>query len=381
MHGRVLVLGGYGNFGRLICESLGRRSDIEIIIAGRVPEKGDKYCNELKARSLSGTFSSIALDIHSNALQQTLDRIHPDIVIHTSGPFQGQDYYIPRTCIESGCHYIDLADDRRFVCDFSELDDLARLHGVLAISGASSVPGLSSVVVNNFSKEFSQIDEIDFAIVPGSNVVLGEATMKGILSCIGHPFQSWEGGAWRQRHGWLDIHRRNFGSTLGKRWLANVDIPDLELFPSHFHDVQTVRFQAGHELGIIHLSLAFMAKLSKLGLAVHWDRYSSFFYNLAQPVKKLGSDTGGMVVQISGKNREGKDHTISWRLIAKSGVGPRIPTISAIILSNRILDGMLIQTGAKPCLGMYTLDEFFDVARLWGIYEEVERSHGTLSVH
>jgi hypothetical protein len=83
-----------------------------------------------------------------------------------------------------------------------------------------------------------------------------------------------------------------------------------------------------------------------------------------------------MVIQLTGKGQDGNQQTISWRLIAKSGVGPRIPTISAIILANRILDSKLTKTGAYPCLGMYTLDEFFFIAKPWGIYEELERSLG-----
>ena len=376
MYKKILVLGGYGNFGRLICETLGQRSDIEIIIAGRNLNKAEKFCNKLRDEAYPCKPSSLAVDINTDSFREILSSIHPEIVIHNSGPFQGQGYRVPQACIETGIHYIDLADDRRFVSDFSNFDTLARKNNVIAVSGASSVPGLSSVVVDHFKSEYNLLDTIDMAIVPGSNVDLGKATMKGILSYIGRPFETWERSEWRHRYGWLDTRQSDFGATLGKRWLSNVDIPDLELFPSRYQDVRTVRFQAGHELSMIHLSLAFMAKLNKLGLVKNWDRYSSFFYYLAQAFKKLGSDTGGMVIRLSGKNKDGKEQVTSWRLIAKSGMGPRIPTISTIILANRILDGKLIQAGAYPCLGMYTLDDFFTVAGQWGIYEEVERSLG-----
>ncbi|MEX2352722.1 MAG: saccharopine dehydrogenase, partial [Gammaproteobacteria bacterium] len=229
----------------------------------------------------------------------------------------------------------------------------------------------------HFVNEYTTIlNEIQFAIVPGSNVDLGEATLKGILSHIGRPFKTWEEGKYTLRNGWMDIRRMDFGVTLGKRWLANVDIPDLELFPSRYPGVQTVRFQAGHELSVIHLSLALMAYLSKHKLVSHWERFSSPIFNLSRHIKKLGSDTGGMVIQLDGMNKEGSKQKIIWRLLAKSGAGPRIPTISAIILANRILDGKLTEHGARPCLGMYHLDEFFTIARNWGIYEEVERIVG-----
>lgn len=372
---KILVLGGYGNFGKLICGYLVQRSDIELIIAGRNKEKADRLCDALKIEAKC-QLSSLLLDIHSASFLQTLNDIHPDIVIHTSGPFQGQDYYVPEACIEAGCHYIDLADDRRFVCDFHSLNDLATKNNVIAISGASSVPGLSSVVIDHYANEFSKLEEIDFAIVPGSNVEIGEATLKGILSYAGRPFKSWEQERFVERYGWMDSCRMYMGKTLGTRWLANIDIPDLELFPARYQGIKTVRFRAGHELGIAHLSIAFMAFLSRLELVKHLDRYSGKIFRAGQHLKRLGTDCGGMVIQLSGINKEGQRLKLIWRLIAKKGVGPRIPTISAIVLANRIVDGDLTEPGARPCLGLFRLDEFFKIAGEWGIYQEEEKMVG-----
>jgi len=36
----------------------------------------------------------------------------------------------------------------------------------------------------------------------------------------------------------------------------------------------------------------------------------------------------------------------------------------------------LTEPGARPCLGMFTVDEFFNVAGTWGIYQEEERVVG-----
>lgn len=376
MANRILVLGGYGNFGKLICEYLAQRSDIDLIIAGRNQGKADKLCASLKATGSRCQLSALVIDTYSDSFLHQLIQIHADIVIHTCGPFQGQDYHVANACITAGSHYIDLADDRRFVGDFQTLNKQALQHNVIAVSGASSVPGLSSVVIDHYATEFAELVDIDFAIVPGSNVDLGEATLKGILSYSGRPFPSWEQGKYMDRYGWMDNRRLYLGETLGKRWLANVNIPDLELFPLRYPGVQRVRFQAGHELGIIHLSMAFMALLSRAGWVQHWERYSAGMLKVGHCLKQLGSDGGGMVIQLAGINKNGRPQKTIWRLIASSGVGPRIPTISAIILADRILAGDLTVPGASPCLGMFSLEQFFRIARSWGIYEEVERVIG-----
>ena len=376
MDKNVLVLGGYGNFGRLICECLCRRPDINLIIAGRDKRKSEALSKRLTSGGALCYISTLEIDIYSSDFPQVLQQLKPSVVIHTCGPFQGQDYRVPDICIAAGSHYIDLADDRKFVCDFSSLNNKAVRHGVLAISGASSVPGLSSVVVDHFMQEFSLLEKIEFSILPGSNVRIGEATLKGILSYAGKPFESWENGKNSLRYGWMDCHRAYMGETLGTRWLANVNIPDLELFPVRYKGLKTVRFHAGHELGIVHLSMALMAYLSRSGWVKGWEQYSATIFNIGKYIKKLGTDCGGMVIQMFGMNKQGQNLKITWRLIAKGGVGPRIPTVSAIILVNHILDGELVEAGAFPCLGMYSLAEFLNIVCEWGIYQEIEKTVG-----
>lgn len=372
---KILVLGGYGNFGRLICKSLVNRDDIELIIAGRNMEKANNFISSLNTLHINCKLSSIYLDIFSDKFVQVVSDLRPFLVIHTCGPFQGQNYHVPKVCIETGSHYLDLADDRRFVCDFEQLKPLAEKSKSIAITGASSVPGLSSVVIDQYANEFDQIHEIDYAIVPGSDVELGEATLRGILSYVGHAFKGWQDGKLVDLYGWQDIRRSDFGNVLGKRWLANVDIPDLELFPARYNGVKTVNFQAGHELPIVHLSMAWMGWLAKYKFVNRWDKFSSPFYKIGQTLKRLGSDTGGMSIRITGK-QQNRTKSLLWKLIAPNGNGPYIPVISTLILARKIIDNDLTSPMATACLGMYNLDEFHEIAKPLGIYQEVKREYG-----
>jgi saccharopine dehydrogenase-like NADP-dependent oxidoreductase len=376
MSKKILVLGGYGNFGRLISNSLAQIPDIELVIAGRNKERATSLIESLEKQGAKCKLSTLVLDIFSETFAKALFDINPSIVIHTSGPFQGQDYRIPRACIGAGCHYIDLADDRRFVCDFHTLNSQAENTGSIAISGASTVPGLSSVVIDNYLDEFEQIEEINFSITPGSNVEIGEATLRGILSYTGYPFEGWEDGSSIELYGWGKIRRHDFGSNLGVRWLANVDIPDLELFPHRYPGVKTVRFQAGHELFIVHLAMALMGILTRLHLINRWDKHSHSMYLIGQKLKTLGSDVGGMCIKLTGNNKSGNRRTLIWKLIAPNGVGPHIPTLSAIILARKILNKELSRPMAAPCLGMYSLIEFTRMAGRLGIYQELEKTDG-----
>lgn len=110
----ILILGGYGNFGKRIARALSRYG-LPLVVAGRDLAKAEALCRELpKARPLR-------LDIHSG-LAEILMTEKPSVVVHTSGPFQDSDYSVARACLAAGVHYVDLADGRQFVRAFGQLD-------------------------------------------------------------------------------------------------------------------------------------------------------------------------------------------------------------------------------------------------------------------
>jgi len=373
---RILILGGYGNFGKRIAENLCQVEGITLIIAGRNADRGKQLCDELGAKGAAASLQSAVIDINDSQLVETLSAHQPDLVIHTSGPFQGQDYRVPEACLAAGCHFIDLADDRRYVCDFKQLDSQAHEKGLLMVSGASSVPGLSSTVIDHFADRFSRLDEIDSAIAPGNQAERGEATVRAILSYTGRPFPVWQGGEWTTQYGWMSARRADFGKLLGKRWLANVDIPDLELFPQRYPGVQAVRFQAGLELGFMHLGMVFMAALARIRLIKDWSTWTRQIVGASNWFINWGTDTGGMQVRLTGLNTEQQPIQIRWLLTAEGGVGPYIPTLSTIILAKKLIKGTLSDSGAMPCLGLYSLDEFDSEAAPLGIHHRTEISDG-----
>lgn len=372
---RILVLGGYGNFGKRIVTSLCGSPDITLNIAGRNRAKAEALRQSLN-KETNAQLTTAELDIHSPTLAEQLRALQPDLLIHTGGPFQGQDYRVPEACIAIGCHYIDLADDRRFVCDIGQLDAAARSAGVLLVSGASSVPGLSSCVIAHFAERFARLDDIDFAIAPGNQAERGEATVSGILSYTGHPIRVWRDGAWAKVYGWMSPRDMLFDQTIGKRPLANVDIPDLELLPLAYPSVRNVSFQAGLEIPLLHYGMYLMAWLARLGLVRDWSRWTTPIVRASEYFIRWGTDTGGMQINLSGLDHQQQPLHIKWVLGATDGIGPYIPTLSALILARKLITGELSTRGAMPCMNLYTMEDFAHEARNLAIYHHSEQAHG-----
>jgi len=223
---RVLIIGGYGNFGSFISQELAKNTDIQVIIAGLSQEKAEAFCNQLNTANPP---IAAAFDVNNNLLHQ-LVRLNPLVVIHTVGPFQGQSYDVAQACIEHGCHYIDLADGRDFVAGIGDLDAAATAANVSIISGASSVPCLSSAVVDHFLPEFKSLTSLDYGISTAQHTTRGLATTAAVLSYAGKPFKTLVDGHQQTITGWQGLRSHLFGD-LGRRYLASCDIPDLALFP------------------------------------------------------------------------------------------------------------------------------------------------------
>ena len=139
---RIVVLGGYGNFGKRIVENLAQHRQAIVIIAGRNLIKSQQLQTQLVQQYSLSNLHSALLDSTASDFKEQLAKLQPHILIHTAGPFQGQDYSVAQCCIDVGCHYIDLADDRRYVCDIAKLHAQAENKQLLLVAGASSVPGL-----------------------------------------------------------------------------------------------------------------------------------------------------------------------------------------------------------------------------------------------
>jgi saccharopine dehydrogenase-like NADP-dependent oxidoreductase len=352
---RILVVGGYGAFGARVAERLAREPALEIIIAGRSEDKAHGYAEAL-ARSGRARVTHAVLDA-TTATREALRALSADILINASGPFQHHDYALPRACIAAGCHYVDLADARAFVSGIGVLDAEAKAAGVSIVSGASSVPGLSSAAVRYLADDLAQLDEVHIAISPGNSFDPGLATAASIIGQAGKPFVVRRGGRALTVHGWQGLHRHRF-PEVGYRWMSDVDVPDLDLFPQHYPELSTVRFSAGLEVGLFHLGLWAASWPARAGIVRSLAPLAAPMLGVKRQLSALGSDTGGMFVRVAGRDRTGISRTRTWHLVARSGDGPYVPAMASVILAKRTVAGDGPAPGAMPCFGLFTLGEF-----------------------
>jgi saccharopine dehydrogenase-like NADP-dependent oxidoreductase len=346
---RILIIGGYGNFGSFISKSLAQDHNITLIIAGRSLSKAQACAKEINAEAA-------VIDINSN-FTDTLHKLKPNIVIHTSGPFQAQGYDVAQACISCGAHYIDLADGREFVAGIEQLDDKAKAAGVMVISGASSVPCLTSALIDHYKDEFAILEELNYGITTAQKTARGLATTAAILSYTGKGFVTVANGKTKTIFGWQSLHAKNYAG-LGWRLLGNCNIPDLALFPKLYPQLKTVRFYAGLELPFVHITLWGLSWLVRVGLIKNLQAMAPLLLKLSFLFDWLGSENSGFHMTLIGKDHNDKTKTINFELIARSGDGPYIPCMPAILSARKLANGIITSTGATACIGIIDKNEY-----------------------
>ena len=373
---KTLVLGGYGNFGARICRALAADAPIELIVGGR---------DAARAQALAGALGrgarGLAIDHRADDLPRVLRRNQVALLIHTAGPFQQQSYDVARAAAAAGAHYIDLADGRRFVCDFpAALDAEFRAAGVTAVCGASTVPALSSAVVEHLCDGWTRIDRIDTCIAPAQHAPRGRATLSAVLTSCGAPIPVWDDGRWQVRRGWSGLEPVTF-ARLRPRLGALCDIPDLELFPAAYRVSQRVMFRAALEVGVAQRSFAVLAALTSAGLLRRPERLAGLLTAGAPLFDWLGSALGGMVVRVAGIDRDGRSARRAWHVAADDDTGPEIPCMAAILVARRLALGPgstdaasgppALRPGAMTALGLLRLDAFAPAFAHWGMVTDL----------
>lgn len=363
---RILVLGGYGHFGKRVCELLSKETHLEILIGGRRLAKAEELANKIKNQDPKANVIPYEIDWEAPHFEQKLKESRAFIVIHTASPFFTQDYTVPKACIALKMHYIDSADTREFVVNIGQLDEQAKNNEVIVVSGATSVPGLSSVVIDTYAKKFSILREIDFGIASHQGEK-GKATYISRLVHAGKPFLRLEKGQWKTVYAWQNVHQHYYGDNLGMRWHANFDIPDLALLPERYPMLETAVFHAGLESALSHFLMWQMSWLKRAKIVPNLTLLSKPFFAINKWLEQRGQDVGGMYVHMRGSNINYQPLDLNWILVAEKGHGQYIPVAPSIILVKKIMKGEL-DVGARPCLAMFSLTEFEEVISSWSIY-------------
>ena len=370
----ILVIGGAGTFGARIVRLLAETGLFRLLIGGRDLAKAQRLCDSISASGIE-----IRRFDRKGDVAAQLATLTPWAVIDAAGPFQDDSlarYVVPEACIKQRIHYIDLADSRDFVTGIVALDTAARAADVAVISGASSVPAMSSAIVADLAADLHDIAEIDIALSVSNHATAGPSVTAAILSYVGQPIRYRDAGTWRQGYGWQRLAWKSFTVTgrqpIKGRLVALCSVPDLDLLPQLFPTARNVIFRAGAELFIQNMALWIM------GLVVRWGWLRSLsplapaLIRLQALSRFMGSDRSGMCVSVKGYDRAGHAVQNLWTLLGEDGHGPWVPSFASVLLVQKLAAGN-IPVGAVPAMDILARDDFAPLFAKFHLFTETHR--------
>lgn len=351
---RVMVVGGYGNFGSIVCGHLVDMPGVELLLSGRDPHKLQRKVDELNSQS-TAVVEGWCGDAMGLGFSDALRSLNIQLVVHTGGPFQGQSYAVAENCIAAGVNYCDLADCRTFVNAVGILDDRAKAAGVAILSGCSSVPTLSSAIIDQQRHRFSRIDSIEHGISSSAKMP-GLSTIEGVLAYAGKPIKQLKNGKVHEVPGWQDLTLRRM-PQLGTRLLANVDVPDMDIFAGRY-GAHTLSFKAGAGLKLGGIANALLAQAVKIGWVRDHIRWAARLHRLGTRFECFGDGKSAMYIDVQGVGVEGQPLSMTAQLTALNDKGPEIPSCAAVALAAKMAAGHVPSPGARPCVGEITVAQY-----------------------
>jgi hypothetical protein len=263
---------------------------LTLLIAGRSLRKAQLFCDQLPpgAHKIAVRFD------RDGDVERQMRRIQPDLLVDATGPFQsyGDDpYRVVKACIAAGIDYMDLADGSDFVKGIVQFDPEAKAQGVYVLSGVSSFPVLTAAVVRQLAQGLRQVESIRGGIAPSPYAGVGLNVLRAIAGYSGKRIVLVRRGRSGFGHALTETMRYTICPPgylpLRNLRFSLVDVPDLQVLPDLWPQLDSVWMGAGPVPEVLHRMLNGLAWLVRLRLLPSLLQLARLFHFVSNVVRCL----------------------------------------------------------------------------------------------
>jgi hypothetical protein len=281
---RALVLGGYGVFGSIVSRELARRG-LAVTVAGR-----DRGKAEALAATLAGGAAAAAVDLRDAArLRAALDG--HGALVSCAGPFSaGLTRQALDACLDAGCHYADIADERDSLRAVRACGPRFAERGLCAVRGASSLPGVSAALaVEAAAGHPGTPRRARITLFIGNDNTKGRAAIASLLRQLGRPIAAPQGTV-RAGGG---CARVPLPPPLGPRTACDFDGPEHDVLPELL-GLSHVDVKVGFELPLLTRALGLLGRL-RLPAG---ERTARWLARLGNATRGVGTSAGAVMAEL-----------------------------------------------------------------------------------
>jgi NAD(P)-dependent dehydrogenase (short-subunit alcohol dehydrogenase family) len=279
----AVIFGGYGTFGVHVARELVRLG-MAVRIAGRDLGRAEAF-----ARTLGPGHDAWAADLTQAASFQAALQ-GQTMAINCAGPFHDFQTTLLDACLQAGCHYADITDDRGYTQLVRSYDARFRQRGLAAVYGCSSLPAISGalgLVAGAGSPAVPARARVTLMI--GNNNPKGQAAVRSLVRSLGKRIAAPQGVI----QGFRDREVVTLPAPFGRRAVFNFESPEYDLFPELL-GVPSVSVKVGFEFRPATYACALLALLG----STYGPGTADLLEHLGRPFRWLGSSGGAVMTEL-----------------------------------------------------------------------------------
>jgi hypothetical protein len=333
----VVVFGGAGVFGTIVAEELNRHG-VHLTIASRNLQSSERVAERIGCRAIQADL--LNPDLCRAALQQA------SVAVNCAGPFNEFDATLLEACLDCGCHYVDIADDRRYARLVLSFNDRFSAAGLTAVYGCSSLPGISGALALRAKETLD--DETRHARVTlfiGNNNAKGSAAVRSATGLLGKTIEAPQG----LLKAFAGPEHVTLPLPFGPRRVINFESPDYELLPKSI-GAESVVVKVGFELRLVTTAFRCASLAPWLGRHVLPQLTA-----LNSLTKALGCSGGAVMVELFAASGG-----VCRSSMAGARDGQRMAALPAVYAVRTLLSDDSVPRGAMPVYDVVGARELLD---------------------
>jgi len=280
MRQTFLILGGYGNTGRIVAELLLQQTDLQLILAGRNLTKAENLATNFNNQFPNHRVSGLKVDASDRqSLEQAFAQVNFVIVASSTALYTEN---IAKAALKAKIDYLDFQLSQDKIEILQSLQSEIEEAGCCFITEGGFHPGLPAALVRFAATHFDRIQTANIGSVIKINwrdLTVGDDTFNELVAGISE-FEP----VYFQKSKWINSYWEtrtfNFGQGFGEQVCYPMLLEEMRSLPEKFPDLQETGFFVGgfnwfvdsivFPLGFVALKSFGTKAVKPIGILLNW---------------------------------------------------------------------------------------------------------------